>query len=192
MQTLLSWVEEIARKFNVRVRLILAFTLVLAGVTGLMGIYATYSMSDKVMETAGQKLTSDLALGREVIDNYFPGDWQIKNGLLYKGDMLMEENYAVIDRIGELTGDTVTIFKHDTRVATNVIQDGQRMINTKVSDEVGQIVLDEGKTFLGKAQVVGTWNECAYEPIKNKNGEIIGIWYVGVPATPYSVSSGWT
>ncbi|HZJ85276.1 MAG TPA: methyl-accepting chemotaxis protein [Syntrophomonadaceae bacterium] len=187
MQSILNWIENVARKLNVRVRLILAFTLVFAGITGLMGIYASYSMSDKVMETAQQKLTSDLSLGREIIDNYYPGDWQLKNGSLYKGDTLMEENYPIIDRIGELTGDTVTIFKHDTRVTTNVTQDGQRMINTKVSDEVAQVVLIEGKTFLGKAQVVGTWNECAYEPIKNKNGEIIGIWYVGVPATPYEV-----
>lgn len=185
MQSILNWIENVGRKFNVRVRLILAFTLVFAGITGLMGIYASYSMSDKVMETAQQKLTSDLALGREIIDNYYPGDWQLKNGLLYKGDTLMEGNYPIIDRIGELTGNTVTIFKDDTRVTTNVTQDGQRMINTKVSDEVAQVVLKEGKTFLGKAQVVGTWNECAYEPIKDKRGEIIGIWYVGVPATPY-------
>lgn len=185
MENFLNLVEKLGRKINVRLRLILAFTLVLAGVTGLMGIYATYSMSAKVIESAEQKLTSDLALGREIIDSYYPGDWQIKGGSLYKGDTLMEGNYTIVDKIGELTGDTVTIFKYDTRVATNVTQDGQRMVNTKVSDQVAQEVLQEGKTFLGRAQVVGTWNETAYEPIKNKNGEIIGIWYVGVPATPY-------
>lgn len=185
METLLGYIERVARMVNVRLRLIVAFTLVLAGVTGLMGIYATYSMSEKVMETAEQKLVSDLALGREIIDNYYPGDWQIREGQLCKGDILIEGNFEVVDRIGELTGDTVTIFKHDTRVATNVIQNGERMINTKVSDEVAEVVLKNGGTYLGKAQVVGTWNETAYEPIKDKNGEIIGMWYVGVPATPY-------
>ncbi len=185
MVSLLDWFEVILRKINVRLRLILAFTLVLAGVTGLMGIYATYSMSVKIMETAEQKLLSDLALGSEIIDNYYPGEWQLKNGVLYKGDTLIEGNFELVDRIGELTGDTVTIFKNDTRVATNVTQNGQRMVNTQVSAEVAEVVLKKGETYLGKAQVVGTWNETAYEPIKDKSGAIIGIWYVGVPATPY-------
>lgn len=185
MMALLRYFERVARKVNVRLRLIVAFTLVVAGVTGLMGIYATYSMSEKVMETAEQKLVSDLALGREIVDTFYPGDWQLKGGKLYKGDILIEGNYEAVDRIGELTGDTVTIFKHDTRVSTNVTQNGERMVNTKVSDEVAEVVLNKGETYLGKAQVVGTWNETAYEPIKDKNGDIIGIWYVGVPATPY-------
>lgn len=185
MEALLRYFERVARMMNVRLRLIVAFTLVLAGVTGIMGIYATYSMSQKVMDTAEQKLLSDLALGRELIDTYYPGDWQLKGGKLYKGDVLIEGNFEIVDRIGELTGNTATIFKHDTRVATNVTQNGERMVNTKVSDEVAEVVLKKGETYIGKALVVGTWNETAYEPIKDKNGEIIGIWYVGVPATPY-------
>ena len=185
MGNILIWFEKVTRQLNVRLRLILAFTLILAAVTGLMGIYATISMSDKIMSSAEQKLTSDLYLGREIINSYYPGDWHIKDGYLYKGSTLMEDNFAIVDKIGELTGDTVTIFKHDTRVTTNVTQDGKRMVNTKVSDEVANAVLKEGQTFIGRAEVVGTMNETAYEPIKNKNGETIGIWYVGVPATPY-------
>lgn len=185
MGNILIWFEKVTRQLNVRLRLILAFTLILAAVTGLMGIYATISMSDKIMSSAEQKLTSDLYLGREIINSYYPGDWHIKDGYLYKGSTLMEDNSVIVDKIGELTGDTVTIFKHDTRVTTNVTQDGKRMVNTKVSDEVANAVLKEGQTFIGRAEVVGTMNETAYEPIKNKNGETIGIWYVGVPATPY-------
>ncbi|HZK42757.1 MAG TPA: methyl-accepting chemotaxis protein [Syntrophomonadaceae bacterium] len=185
MLSLLNWFENLSRRVNVRLRLIVIFTLVLAAITGVMGIYATSSMSDKVMEAADQKLVSDLTLGSEILDSYYPGDWQLKGGSLYKGDILIEGNYGAIDRIGELTGNTVTIFKHDTRVSTNVTQNGERMIDTKVSDEVAKIVLQDGQTYIGKAEVVGTMNQTAYEPIKDKTGEIIGIWYVGVPATPY-------
>lgn len=71
------------------------------------------------------------------------------------------------------------------RVATNVTKDGQRVVNTQVSEEVRQAVLDRGETFLGKADVVGTVNYAAYKPIKDKEGNIIGIWFVGVPSTKY-------
>ncbi|MDD2585183.1 MAG: methyl-accepting chemotaxis protein [Syntrophomonadaceae bacterium] len=178
-------VERLLRKIDVRWRLIVAFTIILIGVTGMMGIYATTVMSEKIMLTAQEKLKSDLALGEQIIETNYPGDWKLVDGVLYKGNILMENNNSVVDRIGELTGDTVTIFKYDTRVSTNVKKDNKRQIGTKVSENVAQAVLDKGETYIGRANVVGTWNETAYKPIKDTQGRIIGIWYVGVPATPY-------
>ncbi|MEA1961684.1 MAG: methyl-accepting chemotaxis protein [Bacillota bacterium] len=178
-------VERLARKINVRLRLILAFTLVVIVVAGVMGIYATNEMSEKIVNAAQQKLKSDLALGKQIIDERYPGEWSIVEGILYKGTVPMENNFKVIDDIGSLTGDTVTIFKGDTRVSTNVMKNGQRKTGTQVSKQVAQAVLSEGRTFIGRANVVGTWNETAYEPIYDASGKIIGIWYVGVPATPY-------
>ncbi len=182
---LLERLERLLRKTSVKVRLILAFTLILAAVTGFMGIYATWVMQDKITFTAQEKLKSDLAMGEHIVDMVFPGDWEIKDGLLYKGGILMEENYQVVDEIGKLTGDTVTIFKGDTRVSTNVMKDGERQVGTQVSGVVKDAVITNGETYIGRAEVVGTWNETAYKPIKDREGNIIGIWYVGVPATPY-------
>lgn len=181
----LKWIENLARKINVQMRILVIFTLVMAGVTGLMGVYATYVMGDKINQTAQQKLESDLALGELMLNTLHPGDWAVKDGKLYKGNDLMEENYELVDAVGQATGDNVTIFRGDTRVSTNVKKEGQRAIGTQVSDEVKQVVIDAGQPYLGRAQVVGTWNEAAYKPIRDKDGNIIGIWFVGVPATPY-------
>ncbi len=182
----MDFIESLLRKMSVRIRLILAFTLILAAVTGIMGIYATSVMSEKITISAQEKLSSDLNMGWQMLEYNYPGDWQIKNQQLYKGSVLMEENYELIDEIGELTGgDTVTIFKGDTRVATNVMNNGERCVGTQVSDVVAETVLTKGEKYIGRAEVVGTWNETAYEPIRDNKGEIIGIWYVGVPATPY-------
>lgn len=182
---LMGTVEKFLRKMDVRLRLNLAFTVVLAIITGIMGVYATSVMSEKITFTAQEKLRSDLALGEEVINKNYPGEWKIVDGKLYKGNMMVEGQYEIIDRIGSLTGDNVTIFNGDTRVATNVMKDGQRCVGTQVSEAVANAVLKQGQLFLGRAEVVGTWNEAAYKPIKNAAGEIIGIWFVGVPATPY-------
>ena len=46
-------------------------------------------------------------------------------------------------------------------------------------------MLKQGKVFLGEADVVGNKYITAYKPIKDLNGKIIGMWYVGVPAAPY-------
>ncbi len=182
---LLDNYELLARRINVKFRLIITFTLVLMAVTGLMGIYATSVMSDKILAASHEKLKSDLTMGKDIVDLQYPGTWHIKDDQLYKGKFLIEGNYEIIDLIGHSTGDSVTIFRGDTRVATNVMKNNQRQVGTQASKEVKQAVLIEGQTFIGRANVVGTWNESAYEPIKDAAGKIIGIWYVGVPATTY-------
>lgn len=182
---LLNKFELLARRINVRIRLIIAFTLILMIVTGVMGIYATSIMSQKILAASHEKLKSDLALGKEIINEQYPGNWHIQNGKLYKGSTLIEDNYQIIDLIGKSTGDNVTIFCGDTRVATNVTKDGQRQVGTQASEQVVQTVLKQGQTYIGRADVVGVWNETAYEPIKDAAGNILGIWFVGVPSTPY-------
>lgn len=128
-----------------------------------------------------EKVTSDLALGKEILDLRYPGSWEERDGKLYKGGALMNGNFGVIDQIGSMTGGTVTIFQKDTRVATNVkMPDGSRAINTKVSDKVADAVLVKGERYYGEAVVVDQKCQTAYEPIKNAEGKVIGIWYVGI------------
>lgn len=182
---IMDWIEVRARRIDVRYRLIIMFTLILAGVTGLMGIYATSVVANRLEVAAEQKLLSDLRMGEQILNLYYPGVWKIENGQLFKGGTLIEGQHEIVDHIGNLTGDTVTIFRGDTRVATNVTKEGQRMVNTQVSELVRHAVLDNGETYLGKADVVGTMNYTAYQPIKDGDGKTIGIWYVGVPSTTY-------
>jgi methyl-accepting chemotaxis protein len=132
-----------------------------------------------IKEAATDKASSDLLLGYEFIEVKYPGEWRIKDDKLYKGNTLINDNYEIVDLIGQLTGDTVTIFQGTTRVTTNVIANGQRAIGTTVSEQVANTVLKEGEVFLGEANVVGRMYQTAYQPIKNASGDIIGIWYVG-------------
>ena len=173
-------------KLNVGGRLIVIFVTLIVIITGSMSYYATSSMKDKIINSAEEKLQSDMKIGMALLEHEFPGAWSIgPDGKMYKGEVLMEENFGVIDQIGKETGDTVTIFKDDTRVSTNVKKDGVRQVGTQASAEVVEKVLKKGQTYIGEAEVVGTRNLTAYEPIKDIRGEIIGMWYVGVPATPY-------
>ena len=112
--------------------------------------------------------------------------WSIRDGKIYKGDTVMNGNFTLVDQIGSLTGDTVTIFQGDTRVSTNVKNaQGDRAVGTTASAKVVDTTLEKGRNFTGKANVVGVWNQTAYQPIKNGEGKIIGMFYVGVPNTKY-------
>lgn len=173
-------------KMSVKWKLIFFVCLLFLAGTSTVGFCAVEITKTEVIGAARQKLLSDLALGKALLDERYPGEWEVREGRLYKGNSVMNDNHAIVDEIGSLTGDTVTIFLGNTRIATNVMKpDGTRAVGTTVAPAVEEAVLKEGKTYVGEAEVVGTINQTAYEPIRNRDGEVIGIWYVGVPNTPY-------
>ncbi|GAB6158969.1 methyl-accepting chemotaxis protein TlpC [Desulfotomaculum varum] len=137
-------------------------------------------MKEQLTRAAESKVKSDLLTGEAVINAMYPGPWQIKNGKLYKGDQLINENYRLVDYIAGLTNDTCTIFMGDTRVATTVLKDGKRAVGTRVSENVKKVVLDQGEMYVGSAIVVDKPYQTAYKPIKDETGKNIGIFYVGV------------
>lgn len=116
-------------------------------------------------------------------------------GVLY-GGLLLNRNYEIVDRVKEIVykGEiydgrdkgTSTIFQNDLRISTNVKDEkGERAIGTRLSQEVNQAVLVEGKPWIARAFVVTDWYITAYEPIKNIDDKIIGILYVGLLEKPY-------
>ncbi len=100
----------------------------------------------------------------------------------------------IVDKVGQLVGGTCTVFQRMNpegdmlRVCTNVVAaNGNRAVGTYIPatgadgkpNEVVATVLS-GRTFIGRAQVVGHWYITAYEPIRDKGGEIVGALYVGI------------
>ena len=94
---------------------------------------------------------------------------------------LFNQDYTLVDRIKEVAGvDTVTIFFGDLRVSTNVENElGNRAIGTRVSQEVFDTVLIDGKEFTGPAYVVNQWYTTRYSPLYDHVGQIVGMLYVG-------------
>lgn len=116
-------------------------------------------------------------------------------GILY-GGILLNRNFEIVDEIkstvfqdlqykGQDIG-TATIFQDDLRISTNVKNgDGSRAIGTRVSEEVYNQVVIDGKPYIGRAYVVNNWYITAYEPIKNIDHQIVGILYVGILEQKY-------
>ena len=100
-------------------------------------------------------------------------------------DKLRDTVFSEKDYQGKPRG-TVTIFKNEVRVATNVLtHDGARAIGTKVSEAVRPTVLEQGMNYTGEALVVDAWYLSAYTPLRDPSGKTIGMIYVGLLRAPY-------
>ncbi len=111
-------------------------------------------------------------------------------GVVY-GGILLNRNYEIVDKVKETVFQnvvyegkdigTATIFLDDLRVSTNVKdENGERAVGTRIAEDVYNKVILEGEPWIGRAYVVTDWYITAYEPIRNINGKILGILYVGI------------
>lgn len=94
---------------------------------------------------------------------------------------LFNNDFTLVDRVKEIAGvDTVTVFFGDLRVSTNVLtEDGERAVGTRVSEDVFDVVLEQGQDYVGRAFVVNDWFITRYEPLRDRLGQVVGSLYVG-------------
>jgi len=97
---------------------------------------------------------------------------------------VVNDNFEIVDQVQGLVGGAATVFQvyddHAIRIATNVIsQDGERAVGTRLTDDVFDYSVIGGETFYGSRDLFETRYVTAYEPIRNSNGEVIGILFVG-------------
>ncbi len=113
-------------------------------------------------------------------------------GVLY-GAVLLNGRDDIVDQVantaygaetwnGKRVG-TATIFCDDVRIATTVRDEkGERAVGTRVSGEVYGRVVEAGERWTARAFVVDDWYITAYGPMKDIDGTLVGILYVGVLA----------
>ncbi len=98
---------------------------------------------------------------------------------------LLNHDYSIVDEIKNTVGGSATIFCGDVRISTTITENGKRAVGTRVSKTVNDYVIKGGKTYYGRAFVVNDWYITAYTPIKNSEGKIIGMLYVGIKEAPF-------
>ncbi|WP_068315893.1 methyl-accepting chemotaxis protein [Polycladidibacter hongkongensis] len=96
-------------------------------------------------------------------------------------------DHRMIDHIGELIGETATVFAWDEatqdfwRKTTNIKKsDGSRAVGTRLGQN-GKVypVVTKGETYLGEAIILGIPYYTLYEPIFS-GSKVVGILYVGM------------
>jgi len=137
------------------------------------------------------ELTAGLAL--VAASPVFDGDRPV--GVIY-GGVLLNRSSDIVDKVKRLVYGraqfngrdigSASIFLSDVRVATNVRNEaGERALGSRASAEVANAVLRDHRAWYGRAFVVDDWYVAAYQPLRNRGGEVIGILYTGMLEAPF-------
>lgn len=115
--------------------------------------------------------------------------FRLKDGRLLVGDYVINGNNELPDLLSELTGGTATIFMNDERVSTNVKKsDGSRAVGTKLQGPAHEAIFRDKRSYRGEAPILGIPYFTAYDPIRNAQGDVIGVLYVGVKKAEFFAS----
>jgi hypothetical protein len=163
----------------------------IVGTLGFAGGYACAEGDDlvaKVKDAMKEIQAKSTAVGAPSISGTEAlGDVTVP--VLMFGSTKINGNYDLVDALKTDKGCAATIFvKNDpnfVRVSTNVLKDNKRALGTILSPNGNAYsAISMGKAYYGRADILGQMYETGYEPIKNAQGEVLGLFFVGFPVEP--------
>ncbi len=119
------------------------------------------------------------ALVMEALEN------QCRNGtnvLAYEISRLSggEDKNELLDGLKKTMSMEFTIFEGDTRAYTTILQSGRRAVGTQLSADLSAIVLQQGQSYVGRAEILGAEHVCSYVPTYGENGKVNGLIFAGL------------
>lgn len=106
----------------------------------------------------------------------YDGDGKLY-GVMLAGIRLDTDEF--VDKIKNIYDVEATVFYGDERVSTTIIQDGHRVVGTKLNPDIAKIVVGEKKEYSGEADILGTRYKTVYIPLLNAQNEVLGIMFMG-------------
>jgi hypothetical protein len=165
-------------KFFMLALLLLAFTAVQSPTQALAAPAEDVKASMQFLKSEAAKLGAPNVKGEDTVAGK-------KVPVLYFGKTKINNNFKLVDAVQKKMGGTATLFVKNgdefVRVATNVKKpDGSRAIGT-VLDPKGKAIaaISKGESFYGDVDILGKMYTTGYEPIRDANNDIIGVYYVG-------------
>lgn len=158
-------------------------------VTSIQGVFVTTAalmedrtrasmalLEEQIRMRGGAEKGAPVTIGGKTVNDILIG------GKAQAGD------FGIVDYVTRLNKGTATIFSKDgerfVRIATNVMKDdGTRAVGTELNNTTQAYAqLKIQRPFYGVVDILGNPYFTAYEPLLSKNGEAIGIAYVGYKA----------
>lgn len=170
---------------------LLAYGGIIALLTSMILGIVAYSNSTSDIEAIKNRLLNrfienNIRLSMKYLESAY-GTLTAGDGtLLDRNGNSIEGQYTVVDSVMEDLGNESTIFVRVNddfkRISTNVMTGEDRAVGTFLGkDHVAYPTLSQGKIYVGEANVLGRNYYTAYDPIKDQNGNVIGLLFVGIP-----------
>ena len=86
---------------------------------------------------------------------------------------------STVDELKKLYGAEVTVFSGDTRVATTIMKDGERIVGTQLNPDIAKIVLEDKQEYHGTADILGSKYHTVYIPLIGPDNEAFAIIFFG-------------
>lgn len=161
-----------------KVMLLVILPLFLFGLASIGICYST--QKNLAYDLISEELQSVAYNVNQQYDLLADGDYTYTNGHLLKGTAYLTGDYTLIDEVKEKTDVDVTIFWGNTRILTTLADgNGERFIGTILDEEITDKVLNGEEYFNSSLTLVGTKYCGYYIPLKQGNGEVVGIIFTG-------------
>ncbi|WP_295748346.1 methyl-accepting chemotaxis protein [uncultured Oscillibacter sp.] len=91
-----------------------------------------------------------------------------------------DEINQLLDGLKSRMGCEFTVFEGNTRAYTTVVQNGERAVGTTLSPELSEIVLQQGRSYVGRATILDEEYLCSYVPTRDAAGAVNGLIFAGI------------
>ena len=143
----------------------------------------------EIIHPPGREITivSDEKVDFDAVDQFTGQVVRVQVPVWKVGDVTITGNNELLDRVRRLVGGTCTVLQRIEgdrllRIATNVVgKDGRRGLSTFIPPDspVTEAIL-AGYSYRGRAYVVDDWYITIYEPVRGRDGSIIGALAVAI------------
>ncbi|MCI7790875.1 MAG: methyl-accepting chemotaxis protein, partial [Lachnospiraceae bacterium] len=144
---------------------------------------STYQLEKGTMQATYEGMQATAVMANTLLDTLGNGgEYQIKDGDLYVGEVDLSLDTDFLDALKENSGYDVTVFYGDTRYLTTLVDgNGNRQINTKITGAPVTEVLNQGKEYENdNIDVLNTRYAGYYVPLyQTGTKDIIGMLFVG-------------
>lgn len=147
----------------------------------VLGLVLTFISTRTLVQVTTEQVSQSLKVAARSVYNTYsliaPGEMYEKDGMIYKGDVMLTGDYSIVDSLKESYGMDITLFYGDKRILTTLTDEkGKRMSGTSADGQVSHWVLENGKDYFSeKIKIGGKSYFGYYVPIYNKDGSVVGM-----------------
>lgn len=171
------------RSLNKRITVLITLSMVLLFLSIILIYYVYNNKNYATAKEAAAK--NNLLIAEELIELKYPGAWRIQRGDLFKGEVVISNNFQIVDFIERATKSICVVFNNNSCAATSVFDKGgcnrALDVDTYALREGTIKTLDVDRCYLERSEIMGKVYQTAYKPVTNQDGQIIGLLFIGVP-----------